>query len=524
MHLPAAFDTPCQRLQIIQDWRRSAEAPSAAVAPPTSGDRGCSPEVNGLWGRLRDVVPGVLARAERIIVEVVGTRPPQTPAELADLEARLHQRFASECLDPVTAAVIQSACEDPVVVERAERIARGGGYRPQKATQTVRITLLGGTELAVRASYFLRRDRHKKGGKKARGESGNGIYPVLAVLGIHARTTPALMSEVGRLAAQGTFLEAQANLAIRGVKLATKQIRCLTRHLARKALDFRDYCLKQAGLKRTWTGSPVAKGKRIGIEIDGGRLRTRVRSGSRRKSGHHGFTADWKEPKVFAVFELDKRGRKSRKGFVRYDGTLGGADRAFELLATLLRDVGAEQASLWVIAGDGAEWIWNRVGGLAEQVGFERSKVVEVLDFYHAVEHVNGMLEHVPAWTAQRKAAWRACAKVRLRDGDIVGLIDWIERTLCQEPSGEAARGMLDYLRTHRDRMQYAEFKRRRLPRGSGVIESGVRRIINLRLKGCGIFWGPAEAEGIIHLRAQLLSNRWSDFMHSVLRPLEVAA
>lgn len=522
MFIPANLDTPCQRLQIVQDCHRSTDRRSTAALRP-EGEAECPPDGHGLWGKLSTVVPDVLAHVERIIREVVGTGPPRTPAELAELETKLHQRISAECVDRVTTSVVQAACEDPVVTERAERVARGGGYRPQRATQTVHITLLGGSTLAVRTSYFLRRDRQKKGGKKARGESGNGLYPILAVLGIHARTTPALMSEVGRLAAQGTFLEAQANLAVRGVKLATKQVRCLSLHLARKALEFRDYCVKQAGLNRAWTATLLAKGKRIGIEIDGGRLRTRVKAGRRRKSGHHGFTADWKEPKVFTVFELDKRGRKPRKGFVRYDGTLGNADRAFELLAVLLRQVGAEQASLWVISGDGAEWIWNRVGVLAEQVGFDRSKIVEVLDFYHAVEHVNSMLEHVP-WAASRKASWRACAKMRLRDGDIDGLIDWIERTLCAEPNGEAVRSMLDYVRTHGDRMKYAEFKRRRLPRGSGVIESGVRRIINLRLKGCGIFWGPSEAEGIIHLRSQLLSNRWGEFMHSVLQPLGVAA
>jgi len=43
--------------------------------------------------------------------------------------------------------------------------------------------------------------------------------------------------------------------------------------------------------------------------------------------------------------------------------------------------------------------------------------------------------------------------------------------------------------------------------------------VINLRLKGNGIFWCPSNSEGILHLRAQLLSGRWHDFVREVLQP-----
>src|SRR5207249_12089207 len=65
--------------------------------------------------------------------------------------------------------------------------------------------------------------------------------------------------------------------------------------------------------------------------------------------------------------------------------------------------------------------------------------------------------------------------------------------------------------------MQYDTFRAAGLPIGSGSIESGVRRIVNLRLKGSSIFWLPENAEEILYLRCQIKSGRWVQFVKSVL-------
>jgi len=65
--------------------------------------------------------------------------------------------------------------------------------------------------------------------------------------------------------------------------------------------------------------------------------------------------------------------------------------------------------------------------------------------------------------------------------------------------------------------MQYQTFRAEGLPIGSGVIESGVRRIVNLRLKGATLFWLPENAEGLLYLRCQIKSGRWVPFVKAVL-------
>ena len=59
--------------------------------------------------------------------------------------------------------------------------------------------------------------------------------------------------------------------------------------------------------------------------------------------------------------------------------------------------------------------------------------------------------------------------------------------------------------------LDFARFRRRGVPLGSGAIESAIRRVINLRLKGNSISWYEENAEGMLLLRCLVLSNRWDD-------------
>jgi len=57
--------------------------------------------------------------------------------------------------------------------------------------------------------------------------------------------------------------------------------------------------------------------------------------------------------------------------------------------------------------------------------------------------------------------------------------------------------------------MAYAQFLAMKLPIGSGAIESIVRRVVNLRLKGPSLFWCRANAEAILLLRSYYKAGRW---------------
>ena len=57
--------------------------------------------------------------------------------------------------------------------------------------------------------------------------------------------------------------------------------------------------------------------------------------------------------------------------------------------------------------------------------------------------------------------------------------------------------------------LNYTTYTRRGLPLGSGAVESAIRRVINLRLKGNGMFWTAETAESMLQVRCQLLSTEW---------------
>jgi len=58
-------------------------------------------------------------------------------------------------------------------------------------------------------------------------------------------------------------------------------------------------------------------------------------------------------------------------------------------------------------------------------------------------------------------------------------------------------------------RMNYAAARRDKLPIGSGVIESTIRRVVNLRLKGASVYWKESTANDMLLLRCVYKANRW---------------
>jgi hypothetical protein len=88
--------------------------------------------------------------------------------------------------------------------------------------------------------------------------------------------------------------------------------------------------------------------------------------------------------------------------------------------------------------------------------------------------------------------------------------------------SGERSKTMVtqrDYLlRAYREgRLNYAFIFEKKLPIGSGAIESLIRQVVNLRMKGNSKFWLKDNAEIMLHLRCQWIAGSWDNFCNSIL-------
>src|SRR5579872_291539 len=179
---------------------------------------------------------------------------------------------------------------------------------------------------------------------------GSGCYPVLAKLGFLGCRSPAYWSAVARAAAEvGSYAEARASLASRGLEIDYKTLRCVTHQVADAGLEARR-CLENAAETRE------LEGKRVVVAFDGGRVRTRVqdkRGRPRKETGRVGFDAPWREPALVAVYVVGDDGKKLPGTRPWYEATLGGWDAQFGLAVDLLRRLGARHAREVVIAGDG---------------------------------------------------------------------------------------------------------------------------------------------------------------------------
>ena len=349
---------------------------------------------------------------------------------------------------------------------------------------------------------------------KGRGPEGSGLYPELAAFRISEGCSPNVQAETGRLVGLLPIATAQAELSRHGLDLDEKAVHRIASELGLQMLATRTRDVLRYRQGELPAGTELA-GKRVAVQIDGGRIRIRTvvkKSRVGKKTKRRKFRVEWREPKVLVIHEFDEKGRMVRGSRPVIDGTLRGPDALIELVAFHLHRLGAAQAQEVVFVADGAAWIWNRIGWVVQKVGLARERVFEVLDWCHAVHHVSVALEDLKLDKAQRSALYVRLRKALIR-GKANEVIAELERLARARRRDQPVWREIRYLRKHAkaDRMRYPIFRYRRLPIGSGAVESTIRRIINLRLKGNAIYWKADNAEAIFQLRAAELSGRLNE-------------
>ena len=443
------------------------------------------------------------------------------PGALMELERSVLAR-TTELAGWLIGLVLCARIEDVAFQATASHALKAGRDIPLRyqCLQEYQVRTLAGTTVRLRTRYFSpkgrRRGRPSSDG--CRGKAGAGSYPALAVLGIEDGMTPTLRSTIAKEVVTGpSFEAAQQRLAERGVDLEVRTVRRVANRFGQQSLQWRTEHL--ASDQSLLSGpSGALKGKRLAIEIDGGRSRTReAKTGAiPRGKKRQGFHAPWREPKVLTITLMDSEGNLDRSTPPLYDGTVGDADELVGILAGHLRGSDIAAAAQVVLVGDGAPWMWARVPVLLHELGVPADRIVEVVDFYHAVEHLSEVAEGKANWSARKRKRWFNQSKRQLKDGRIDELIDRIA-LLRRGRKAAIFRRALEYFGTHMQRMRYRWFKHHKIPLGSGIVESAIRRIVNLRLKGAGIFWKLDNLNGMLHLRCHLLAGRWAALEKGVI-------
>src|SRR4029434_5365573 len=389
-----------------------------------------------------------------------------------------------------------------------------------KGCRTTSVLLLGGTRL-VRETPYLREDRRGRRGRRrrTRGPHGAGCYPVLEALGIADRVSPATRAEIALHVVQAaSYREAAAMLARRGLNCDASSLLRISTATAETSSHLRDVALAAALSLPVSPNAPLA-GKRVRVSLDGGRVRTRCqRRGRKTAKGRHGFSTPWREPRLLVIDILDEQGQPDRLRLPLYDVLIGDAEAVWALLIGYLRLLGAAYADVVEFIADGAEWIWHRVERLRTLAEIPASKLVEVLDFYHASQYLSETIATCRTMPkAQRQALYKRLRHALRHQTDGVEVVQEALRALATTHRSKAIPRALGYVVTHAHRMRYVTLEMRQLPIGSGQVESAVRRVVNLRFKAPGSFWMATTVSGLMHLRAAFKAGRWDEIMIGVI-------
>ena len=238
-------------------------------------------------------------------------------------------------------------------------------------------------------------------------------------------------------------------------------------------------------------------------------------AGRPREGDRKHFVTEWREPKLLTLYVVDDEGKRDRSVAPVIDGTLGDADAVFELIRFHLLRMGAHAATHVTVAGDGAPWIWTRTEGLRKSLGLPEGQFTEVVDWYHVVERLSELASRQTRWSDQERESWLSEQKERLAEGRVEEVEAALRRLLARRKN--ALKTEIAYWERNRERLRYGAFRDAGCPIGSGAVESSVRRVVNLRLKGASITWTEEHAEGILHLRAHAKSGRWAELDNAVL-------
>ncbi|MCP4600301.1 MAG: ISKra4 family transposase [Proteobacteria bacterium] len=253
---------------------------------------------------------------------------------------------------------------------------------------------------------------------------------------------------------------------------------------------------------------PSAQAGTLYIQMDGGRLNT--------------TTEGWREPKVATLYwdndvaEISKDRRLILKK--EYVAVLGDADELAESLWAAACRWEWWRAKRIVVLGDGAPWIWNRASDLFPNA-------TQILDLFHAEEHIWNTARQLyggsgkqkdkgagnpkkPSAKDKKTAAWAKARISELKKGNIDAIIENLDtRRPKRKEAQESVAALSGYLKENRSRMNYAQYKADGLTVGSGNIESGIKNVVNQRMKGCGMRWAVDRAENMLNLRAAYLSD-----------------
>lgn len=311
-----------------------------------------------------------------------------------------------------------------------------------------------------------------------------GHYPADAALGLEGGCTPALAQVVCLEGAdESSYQKAQLHLAqTGGIEVSARQIQRLVQRVGPEAQRWQEREVEPAECQRSDALVLYVSADGTGISMRREELIGRVGKQADGSAKTHQVYAGC----VFTQHKVDEEGHPVRDWeSTTYVSSLDSIDQFGPLLRreALRRGMGTAQQVVVLI--DGAS-------GLEKMGHTCFAGCVQIVDFYHAMQHAGAVLQVLLGGKEhpQYRARLHLWAKGLLQDG-VEKLIKEARRQ-AKKAGGVAVEDPLRYFVNNVERMQYGTFRAQGYFIGSGVVEAGCKTVIGARCKQSGMYWGLA--------------------------------
>jgi hypothetical protein len=177
----------------------------------------------------------------------------------------------------------------------------------------------------------------------------------------------------------------------------------------------------------------------------------------------------------------------------------------FERLALVeIQRRGIENAGQVASVMDGSDW-------LQSLTDYHRPDAVRILDFPHAGEHISQVGEFLYGEDTPQAQEWLKERLHRLKHEGPEPLFMELHQLQSRYSDAQEISGNLAYLKKREPQIQYPRFQAAGWPIGSGIVESGNKLVVEVRLKGSGMHWAEQHVNSMLALRNIVCSRRWKE-------------
>jgi hypothetical protein len=372
-------------------------------------------------------------------------------------------------------------------------------------------TIVG--EVRVKRAYYLCPDCHQ------------GQYPLDEELEFCAGGLSAGLEASAALAGVVEPFASAADLLTRmlwtGVKLSHNRVREATEDMGQTLAQIEDELVEQVfeSDQGKLPEAPEQGPKRLYVSVDGTTVRCKATDEEEVEEGKNYV---WREAKVAALYETEEvtNSRKPDEPYIKakeieYYADMANAQHFTRLVWLKAQERGISHTEEVLLLGDGAPWIWLRLGLLFPQA-------IQILDWNHAKDYLVQVVQSVFGPGTQPGTVWLKRELDLLWDGKVRQVIQNLETLQQTHPQIEAIQDAITYYTNNQHRMNYPAYRERGLQIGSGTIESGCKRVVKARLDQAGMTWTVEGARAVLKARAAYLSGQWDDFWQN--RPFQPRA